>query len=735
MSSTLPSGLDVGVADQQPSFLPPSSPIAHSIPAARRVALIGNPNTGKSTLFNALTGMRQKVGNFAGVTVERVEGTYRTPDGSKVTVLDLPGCYSLSAHSPDEEIALEVLLGRAKGESRPDVVVVVADALHLERNLFLTSQVMELGLPVVIALNQIDSSKAAGITIDVPELIHELGVTVIPTVATRRDGIEALKRAIQKAPLLPIPGRKFSLPPAAALALEMVSSHIAAHGFAMDVAEMESLRLLSVPVVETHLADVPDLAIRVEAARNTLVSANINARNLETELRYGWIAEIAERTITRSETTHNRLSDRIDSIVLHRVWGPIIFLAIMAIVFQSIFTWAAPLMDATEGLVGILGDLASRVIPAGDLRGLVVDGIIAGVGSVVVFVPQIVILFLFIGVLEDSGYMARAALIMDRYMRRVGLHGKSFIPMLSGYACAVPGIMATRTISEPNDRLATIMVVPLMSCSARLPVYTLLIGTFIPSVAVAGIFNTQGLTMLSMYLLGTIAALGMAALFKRTLLRAPSRPMLLELPPYRMPDARSLAVSVSHRAMLFLRRAGTVILAVSIVLWALATYPRREIPPGMPGNIAQEEQLAHSYLGRIGHAVEPIVRPLGFDWKIGVGITASFAAREVFVSTMGTIYGVGGEDENSGSLRDRLRAERNPNTGAAAYTPLVAVSLMVFYVFALMCVSTSAVTIRETGGGARGWGWATFQFGYMFALAYLAAFIVYRGGIALGFTG
>jgi ferrous iron transport protein B len=700
-----------------------------------RVAIIGNPNTGKTTLFNALTGLRQRVGNFAGVTVERVEGAFRAPDGRRVAVLDLPGSYSLSAGSPDEFIALEVLLGRDRDRWRPDVVLVVVDAVHLERNLFLAGQVLELGLPVVVALNQVDAAEAQGIRIDVPELVHELGVPVVPTVANRGEGLDPLKRALLTALALPAPGRRFALPDAAERALGPVVNRLEAAGIVPSAARMEALRLLAVARDEPHLADIAGLRPAVEEARTALRDAGLPPGRLEADVRYGWIAGVVERTVTRAAAAARSASDRIDAVVLHRVAGPVLFLLLMAVVFQAVFSWAAPLQDGIEALVAAAGGAVGARIPEGDLRSLVVDGVFAGVGSVVVFLPQIAILFAFIGILEHSGYMARAAFLMDRVMRRVGLHGKSFIPMLSGYACAVPGIMATRTIEDPRDRLATIMVVPLMSCSARLPVYTLLIGAFVPAVSVLPGIDLQGVTMLVMYLLGTVVALAVAAVFKRTLLAGPVRPMILELPPYRWPSLRSLAVSVWQRCLVFLRRAGTVILSLSIVLWALATWPKHEGDPTLPAAVQQERQLANSALGRLGHAIEPLVRPLGYDWKIGVSIAASFAAREVFVSTMGTIYGVGDASEDDTALRERLVAERDPVTGRPVYTPLIAVGLMVFYVFALMCMSTMAVTAREAGGGRIGWGWALLQFAYMLALAYGGAWLVYAGGRALGFAG
>jgi ferrous iron transport protein B len=701
--------------------------------AALRVAIIGNPNTGKTTLFNALTGLRQRVGNFAGVTVERVEGGFKGPDGRRITVLDLPGSYSLSAGSPDEQVALEVLLNRDADHWKPDVVLVVVDAVHLERNLFLASQVIELGVPVVVALNQFDVAQNEGITIDVPELIHELGVPVVPTVAKRGEGLEPLKKAIITATTLSAPVRKFTLPPTVRDALAPLTACLTSAGLTDSAAGMEALRLLGVQKTEAHLATVPHLPTAVQDAIAALKHGGFTPNRLESELRYAWIAEVVEKTVSRPRNIKQNLNDQIDRVVLHRVFGPVIFLVLMAVVFQAVFSWAAPLMDGIEVLIGAVGGAVGDRMADGDLKSLVVDGVFGGVGSVLVFLPQIAILFAFITLLEHSGYMARAAFLMDRVMRTVGLHGKSFIPMLSGYACAVPGVMATRTIEDPKDRLATIMVVPLMSCSARLPVYTLLIGAFVPATSLIPGLTLQGATMLGMYLLGTVVALLVAAVFKRTLLKGPVRPMILELPPYRLPSAWSLLVSVAQRCQLFLRRAGTVILALSIVLWAMATFPRTTVDSALPEEVQQEQQLEHSVLGQIGHAIEPIVRPLGYDWKIGVSIAASFAAREVFVSTMGTIYGVG--SENEAALTRKLQTETNAVTGKRAYTTLVAIGLMVFYVFALMCISTVAVTVREAGGGALGWKWATIQFVYMLALAYVGAWIVYAGGTALGLGG
>ena len=631
--------------------------------APLRIALAGNPNAGKSTLFNALTGMRQHVANFPGVTVEHAEGSYQH-DGARVTVVDLPGLYSMSPQSLDESVAVDVLLGCARGTSAPDVIVVVVDATSLERHLLLATELLAIGRPIVIALNRMDRVAAEGTCIDVPELIHELGAVVVPISATRGDGISLLRHAIARAPFLPLP---------------------------------------SAEATDSSAAGV--------------------------ERRFAWITGVLERCVTRQPRAPRTTSDRVDAVLLHRVWGIVIFVAVLLLTFQGMFSAARPFTAAIEAGVAWATGVAMQAMPPGDLRSLAVDGALAGVGSVLTFLPQIALLFLLIGILEDSGYMARAAFVVDRWVRPLGLQGRSFIPLVSGFACAVPGIMATRTIQQREERLATIMVVPLMTCSARLPVYTLLIAAFVPAVHL-GPIGLQGATMLGMYLLGTVAALAMAAVFRRTLLRSETRALILELPSYSLPSVRVLLATAWQRVRIFLRRAGTVIFALSILLWALGHYPQSPVS----SRATAEQRLSYSALGRIGHGIEPAVRPLGFDWKIGVSVIASFAAREVFVSTMGTIYSTS-DDANAGSLAARLRSERDAHSGALVYTPLVAVGLMVFYVFALMCTSTVAIVIRETGGGWVGVRWAALQFGYMLVLAYGMALLVHRAGLALGLGG
>ena len=636
-----------------------------------RVALVGNPNAGKTTLFNALTGLRQKVANYPGVTVERKEG-WAEIAGQPVHVLDLPGIYSLSARSPEEQIAARVLRGQDPETGTPDVLLAIVDATNLERHLYLVSQLMDEGRPVVLALNMMDLARKRRLAIDVAVLSRELGIPVMPISASKGEGLEDLKKALISAP--PPPARRWRFSGAVEAEFQRLKGSRPA-GEALDALTGRSAEKLCEP-------------------------GGTDWAREEIQSRYAWIREACSKAVDRRVVEANTFTERLDAVLTHRVAGLAIFLALMLLVFQAIFSWARLPMDAIQAGVNALGSAVEARMAEGPLRSLLSDGVIQGVGAVVVFLPQILCLFLFIAILEDSGYMSRAAFLMDRLMRGVGLHGKSFIPLVSSFACAVPGIMATRTIENRKDRFATILVAPLMSCSARLPVYTLMIGAFIP-------LRYAALTMLSMYVLGMAAAFAMARLFKSTLLKGPPPPFILELPDYRMPAIRGVVLSMWDRSKQFLLRAGTVILAISVVLWALAYYPRTE---------GKKAPMANSYVGRMGHWIEPAIRPLGMDWKLGVGLVTSFAAREVLVTTMSTIYGVS-EDDAKG-LQAALRRD---------YRPLVGVSVMVFFVLACQCMSTLAVVRRETGG----WAWPAFMFGYMTVLAWLGSFAVWQIGSRL----
>ncbi len=684
--------------------------------AVRQVAIVGNPNCGKSTLFNALTGLRQKVGNYPGVTVERKTGRFRGSHGEPMELLDLPGSYSLQVRSPDEAVARDVLLGRRPETPRPDVVIAVVDASNLERNLYLVAQLLDLGLPTVLALNMVDVAEANGIRIDVDGLSRELGVPVIPMVASKGVGLVELKQALSREPL----PKPTVLPPvpeaineeAIALARELPVSR--------EVAIPEALLLLTL-----HDEAIADLAEgeteRVRKAQARLREAGIEPLSALVEARYGWIGEVCERTLQRPGDDLSRLTltDRLDQYLTHRLWGWVAFVAMMGLMFFCIFTVAQGPMDWIDGSTAAAQEWVTKAMPESELRNLLVDGVLAGVGGVVIFLPQILILFFFLGLLEDSGYMARAAFIMDRVMASVGLHGKSFIPLLSSYACAIPGIMATRTIENRKDRLVTIMVAPLMSCSARIPVYSLMIAVLLPASsgwAKAGV-------AISMYALGTFMAFFMAWVFKKTLLKSETPMLLLELPPYRLPSLRSVALRMVERGGIFLKRAGTIILALSILLWALATYPKPA------DGVDESDALAQSYAGRMGHLIEPTIAPLGYDWKIGIGLIASFAAREAFVGTMSIVYNVEGDvDEDATPLQETMRNETRAD-GTPVYTPLVCIGLMVFYVLAMQCISTVAIVRRETAS----WRWPLFQIIYMTALAWVCAFLVYQGGRLLGF--
>ncbi len=696
----------------------PSAPESKAGPAVRNVAIAGNPNSGKSTLFNALTGLRQKVGNYPGMTVEKKTGRFHGTHGEAFDLLDLPGTYSLQTRSPDEGIARDVLLGRRADTPPPDVILCVVDATNLERNLYLVAQVAELGVPMVVALVMMDLADRDGLVIDVAGLAQRLGCPVVPTIAAQGKGLVELRQAITRQLHGPAP-RRPTLPPAIAGGIRLVQRALVASGTSpARFAEAEATLLVT---GTREQADAAPAAVQpaLNQARETLSAAGVNGLSDGVHARYAWVETIVEHTVRTRTGQDATLSERLDAVLTHRVWGWVCFLGIMAVVFFSLFRLAEAPMGWIESAQGALGGWLAQAIPAGDFRNLLVDGIVAGVGGVVIFLPQILILFFFIGLLEDSGYLARAAFIMDRVMSRVGLHGKSFVPMLSSFACAIPGIMGARTIEHPKDRLVTILVAPLVSCSARLPVYTLLIALMLPAAYSA--WHKAGL-MLGVYTLGLIAAFGMAWLFRQILFKGERSLLLLEMPPYRRPSVRVTLARMWERAVLFLRRAGTVILGISIILWALSNYPKPANPEATPA-----EALAQSVAGRLGHWLEPVIAPLGYDWKIGVGILSSFAAREVFVGTMSIIYSVEEEADTPG-LRTALLADRRTDQ-SPVYTPLVCLSLMVFYALAMQCLSTVAVVRRETNS----WKWALFQLGYMTVLAWLGAFAVFQGGRLLGF--
>ncbi len=687
-------------------------------------ALVGNPNCGKTTLFNALTGLRQKVGNYPGVTVEKKVGECFSQHGKRMRLIDLPGAYSLSARSPDEAVLRDVLLGRRSDTPRPDRIVCIVDAANLERNLYFASQILDLGLPVIVALNMMDHAAAAGLRIDAAALSRRLGVPVVPCQANSGTGLLALRVAMSRADLAPAPRPFWKLPAELAPAVDELVAVLRRAGRGAEApARAEALLLLGDrgTLAAAGLVDAPEALPVVERWERRWRAAGYDWKGALVAARYGAARAIVHEVVHTAKVRSGPTpTDRIDAVVVHPVWGWVTLAAVLAVVFLSIFTLAEYPMGWIDAGVSWLAGAVRGAMPPGDLRDLLADGVIAGVGGIVVFLPQILILFFFIGLLEQTGYMARAAFLMDRWMSKVGLDGKSFIPLLGSYACAIPGIMATRTIESARDRLATILVAPLMTCSARLPVYLLLIAAIVPDERVP-VLTKIGL-MFTLFALGTGAAFGFAKLFKGTLLRGEQPMMILELPKYHLPSLRSVGLHMLERASLFLRKAGTVILAISIVLWALTTFPR--VPGAMPA-----EQVAHSYAGQIGQAIEPVIKPLGFDWQIGVGLVTSFAAREVFVSSMAVIFNVDENQEDATvPLRQALLAARWPD-GRPLFTPLVCFTLMVFYVFALQCVSTIVVVRRETGS----WRWPLFQLAYMTTTAWVVCFAVRQIGLLLGF--
>jgi ferrous iron transport protein B len=718
-----------------------------------RVAVVGNPNAGKSTLFNALTGLSQRVGNYPGVTVERKVGAMAA-GGDRVELVDLPGTYSLAAHSPDEMVAVDVLLGHLDGERPPDAVLAVVDASNLERNLYLLSQVIELGLPVVVALNMVDVAERRGVHIDAAALGGRLGLPVVATRAHKGAGLDELRKRL--CDLLatrsrPRPVVDFALPEGLRSGVEHLQQGAGAAAERAIGRPLHSFEILRGLVDEGGHAEQRlraaggDVESSLREARRK-VGSSVPLSALEAQSRYRWIRQVVAGCVRRDAHPPASWTDRLDALLTHKLLGTAIFAAAMLLLFQSIFSWATPARDAIDAGFNAIGHALERLLPAGALRSLLVDGVVAGVGGVVSFLPQILLLFLFLGILEDCGYMARAAFLMDKVMSRVGLSGKSFIPMLSGFACAVPAVMATRVIENRRDRLATMLVTPLMTCSARLPVYAVMIAAFVPRRSVAGgLIGLPALTLLSLYLLGIATAIAMAFLFKRTLLRGPPPPFVLELPSYKWPAPRVLALRLWERTVAFIARAGTVILAMSVVVWALAYFPRSAAaesaaPPAAPALVAASAsgasdadaaraaaQLEGSALGRVGRALEPVFEPLGWDWRITVAALASFPAREVVVATLATIFSLGDRDDDPQGLQRALTQARRPD-GAPLFTLPVALSVMVFFALCCQCGATVATIRRESNS----WGWAAFTFGYMTLLAYAGGIAVFQFGRLLG---
>jgi len=706
------------------------------------IALIGNPNSGKTALFNLLTGMSQKVSNYPGVTVEKKLGQGKFNDGSAYNLLDLPGTYSLTPESFDERIITEQVIQWIHGKNPPAAIISVVDASNLSRNLYLTTQLLDLGIPVVVALNMMDLVKQNGHTISPSVLQNQLGAAgVVPMSALEKWGIKELCDVLKtvtsnhQASTDPFP---LEIGPKLDPILKPISNIFQNKlGYSTRLSTGQALRLVTRKSTLDIYGQVylnsqqidPELLEQLhnlrQSALSNLEKENVPHRTLEATLRYQWLdqnlADVQTEGLQQIDTRSQ--SEKIDSVLTHKWFGPLIFTGLLYFIFQAIFSWSTSPMDWIESGVSHFSQLVVSVLPKGILRDLLVDGVLAGVGAIVIFLPQILILMFFLIILEDSGYMARVAFMLDRVMSKVGLHGRSVLPLMSGYACAIPGIMSTRTIDSWKERLITMLILPLMSCSARLPVYALMIGAFIPSITVGYIFGLQGLTMVIMYFLGTITALILAKIFSSWIKVEGKSSFVMEMPPYRVPILSSVFRQVFNRGKLFILNAGKIIMAISIVLWFLASFPKTDIH-GNPGTIHT------SYAGKIGHSIEPLIKPLGFDWKVGIALITSFAAREVVVSTLATIYNVEDSDENVVQLSVAMKNDINPITGKAVFSPLVALSLMVFYVYAAQCMATFAIIRRETNS----WKWPFFMIAYMNILAFLASLLVYQGGLWMGFS-
>lgn len=703
-------------------------------PKRIKIALAGNPNSGKSSLFNHLTGLNQKIGNFPGVTVEKKSGHCTLPDRSIIEVIDFPGIYSIYPRSLDERIVSEVLLNHRSG-AIPDRIVVVADATNLKRGLLLLTQILDLGLPCILVLTMMDMAAKSGLHYDLQALSKKLQVPVVPLNARTGTGVPELLKVLSQpvekmpAPIFPV-WNEVAQPVSEIREKVGIDNDYEAYLF---LEQPQSLNFLD----QKHKNIVDEIRTRHQFFPGKFQGAEIIQR-------YSHIQDLLNAvTLKNSNPSWNSVTTRIDRIITHKVWGYLIFFGVLFFIFQAIFPWASVPMDYIDETFAKLSSLLHENFPEGVLTSLFADGIVPGIGGIVIFVPQIAILFAFISILEESGYMARVVFLMDKVMRKFGLNGKSVVPLMSGVACAIPAIMATRTIDNWKERTITILVTPLMSCSARLPIFTILIALIVPDQKALGFFNLQGLALMGLYLLGFFAALGSAWIMKFLINVKERSFLIMELPAYRIPRWTNVAIVIVEKTKAFVFEAGKIILAISIVLWVLASYgpgdtldkAEEYVSATAPDNVTDKElqdriasyKLENSYAGIIGKAIEPAIKPLGYDWKIGIALITSFAAREVFVGTMATIYSIGssgdtGDVEQEKTIKNRMKAEVNPETGGPRFTPAVGFSLLVFYTFAMQCMSTLAVVYRET----KGWKWPMIQLAYMTILAYVSAFAVFQ---------
>lgn len=696
-----------------------------------KIALVGNPNTGKSTLFNLLTGLKQKIGNFPGITVDKKVGFCKLSSGKTAEIIDLPGTYSLYPKSKDESVVFQVLADK-DNVSHPDLVVVIADATNLRRNLLLYTQVADLKIPIILALNMTDMAQKEGINIDIDKLSSRLGVQVVAISARSNTGLDQLKQAIANATSIPTQEAGADINMLAAEAIHEVKAMVGTDN------DYYALQLLH---QHEHLEGFNDRYEQFEKIEREHHFESSKLQAAETIARYRHLSTILSGVIEDTGSARKfAFSDKIDAVLTNRFWGFFIFIFILFFVFNAIFSWSSYPMELIENTFLWLTTFGHQHLPEGILTDLVLDGVVAGLGGVVIFIPQIAILFAFISILEDTGYMARVTFMMDKIMRKFGLSGRSVVPMIGSLACAVPSIMSARTIESWKDRMITIMVAPLVSCSARLPVYTLLISLIIPDERVLGIISLQALTLMGMYLISIFAAVIVAFVMKLIIKAKEKSYFIMELPVYRMPRWSNVLYTMYEKSKTFVFEAGKVIVAISIVLWVLASYGPSDRFESIEKKYAQielqkdsvqistlerdksAEKLENSYAGVLGHSIEPVIRPLGFDWKIGIALITSFAAREAFVGTMATIYSVDNGDGNEGTIRDKMRVATDANTGLPLFTFATGFSLMLFYAFAMQCMSTVAVVYRET----KSWKWPLIQLVYMTLLAYVASLIAYQ---------